>query len=252
MRTWDQIRRYPRAYLRNRLHVANARAHLMAHGTLAAAEAMWRLNRAAKRSWVRGQVYALKTLFIRELYRRFGAVVTRQLQVQRCWGTWRHGCDADCPKCGGTGIYSEHELLLFEFEIAGRKYYWHQPASVVDWPVQVTGDVGDYRNERPRESEPIEIEADLDELLAIVREWLLAMEVELEPGHFPVAYTLPETVRLTLRDIRSELRYHLWWLPRAHVVDAYWAAKRWWGMRRRGASAQPAYAIAEDDEDLAF
>lgn len=112
-------------------------------GSLAvAAESMWALNTFARQSEdkeLKRWIYALKNNLVQVLYQRGYCVhLTRSFQRQECWGTRNYGCGPHCPKCGGTGIFRENELYTFYFQIGGRRYSWHQPGDLVNWPVQLT------------------------------------------------------------------------------------------------------------------
>lgn len=112
-----------------------------------AAEAMWRLNRYARRvgsRWHSKPVYDLKNRFVRMLYEYgFCHAVTEVRQIFPCWGFGEQGCrGAGCLKCGGTGIYRTVILYCFTFVVGGRRFVWHQPRDLVTWPVRVT-DVDD-------------------------------------------------------------------------------------------------------------
>jgi len=121
-------------------------------GIDAAAGVMFELNvwcrRHSRASYypVRQAIYELKNRMIRLLYRLgYCTSVHRQRQVQECWGVWENDymCDEDCPKCGGTGIWREHSLLLFRFNVHGRHFSWHQPEDLVDWPVRLGDELND-------------------------------------------------------------------------------------------------------------
>ena len=110
-----------------------------------AACCMWQLNRhvrGAGRSTA-GQIYDLKNHLVRIFYQR-GLCASASLQVQKmeCWdcnGTGETGwVDSEpCWKCGGTGVYRQHVLFRFVFDVGGKRYVWHQPKSLVTWPVTV-------------------------------------------------------------------------------------------------------------------
>jgi hypothetical protein len=146
---------YTAAWLRGRAALHLARRLLDRHGDAAACEALWRLNRWARshRGPRVAQVYALKNRMIRVLYERHGAEVYRDVQVFPCWG-WRwEGCDGDdCEKCHGTGVFRTVRLLRFVFHVGGRRYTWHQPQDLVNWPIaaiengdELEGGIGDDR-----------------------------------------------------------------------------------------------------------
>ncbi len=107
-----------------------------------AAEWMYRLNvfaRSIGRHPTADQIYALKNMFVKYLYRHGYAIeVVLHLQEFDCWGTWPDGCSEDCPKCGGTGIYRTEKLYGFRFDVHGKRYAWHQPGKLIDYPVELT------------------------------------------------------------------------------------------------------------------
>jgi len=123
-----------------------------------AALAMFNLNRYCKHhtchSNNRDEIYALKNSFMRLLYRlglcdrayrhvdRFPALVRRN-----CGGTGRdfqngykkEACS--CHRCNGTGIFRpalEDRYIVMSFVVEGRRYTWHQPEELIDYPVQLT------------------------------------------------------------------------------------------------------------------
>ena len=107
-----------------------------------AAEAMHRLNVYARftekdeKQWI----YKLKNNFVQHLYQSGHCTgVAQKIQRMKCLGTWRHDCCPDCHKCGGTGIFREYILLEFKFRIGDNCYIWHQPRSMVNWPVKLSG-----------------------------------------------------------------------------------------------------------------
>jgi len=86
-------------------------------------------------------IYLLKNHLVRVLYERgYCVAASHAVQEQECWGTWNYDCGPHCPKCGGTGIYRTYELIRFTFVVNGQRFTWHQPAGLVDWPVEFTKD----------------------------------------------------------------------------------------------------------------
>lgn len=122
------------------------------NGELLAARTLWALNHVAKErgGYVADQIYALKAVAIKYWYLD-GRVLAvgqqrQELTCNRCGGTgddpWR---DGGCIRCFGTGIYKSHDLYTFKLELGGEIFEWHQPASMVDYDVELTeGDVGQY------------------------------------------------------------------------------------------------------------
>jgi hypothetical protein len=135
--------------------LAHDNADPRAAGSHVAAEAMWRLNRSARRGALhRYNTYALKNYLIAVFCQRFPYTAGLQVQTFPCWscgGTGEHWTGEDCWKCDGTGIYRSNYLYLFRFEIAGRHYAWHQPKALVTWPVAMAEP--DY-DDLPKYKEP--------------------------------------------------------------------------------------------------
>lgn len=106
--------------------------------------ALWRINRYAARisdRFGRKQfIYALKNAYIQMLYER-GCCTRVILETQKleCWHTraYSEGWDDYCPKCDNTGVYAEHELYRFTFDVDGCWYSWHQPVRLVNYPVRL-------------------------------------------------------------------------------------------------------------------
>lgn len=109
---------------------------------ITAAEWMYRLNvfaRSIGRHAIADQIYELKNTFVKYLYQHgYCTEVVLHLQEFDCWGVGGYGCDEDCPKCGGTGIYRTEKLYGFRFDIGGKRYAWHQPGKLIDYPVELT------------------------------------------------------------------------------------------------------------------
>lgn len=120
-----------------------------------AARAMWRLNRYARQyNYRRYAIYALKRRLV-ELWYHDGRAraVSAQIQTMYCWGCQGSGeyWDGDiCHKCWGSGVYREHTLYRFIFDVAGRRYIWHQPEDLVEFDVQLLDEPpGSYRPPLP-------------------------------------------------------------------------------------------------------
>jgi hypothetical protein len=140
---------------------------------------MYRLNRLAYRDRERSvDIYALKNKLVEILFRE-GRCQRAEMHLQRprakeCWGCdgTGEGYDGECHRCDGTGVYEPKyviRLYCFYFEINGKEYAWHQPATLVTWPVIATGEP------RPMPELPSEREHGLptfgaiDEAMEIVR-----------------------------------------------------------------------------------
>jgi len=109
-----------------------------------AAEALFNLNRYAKHAKCaerhRKRIYELKTRFIRLLYRRGYCIAAAEHVVVRPPRKCR-GCDGwGCERCNFTGEFKPRplEYVMFQFEINGRRYAWHQPHERVNWPFRCT------------------------------------------------------------------------------------------------------------------
>lgn len=107
---------------------------------LAACESMHRLNRLASglQSYdtQRVEIYKLKNAFVRRMHESgYCARVERHIDEKPCWGLPYDTTHRSC--CGGTGIYSTQRYYCFYFYVAGREYSWHQPESLVTWPVEL-------------------------------------------------------------------------------------------------------------------
>lgn len=113
-------------------------------GVQGAARAMYTLNRhvaalpdTKERRWI----YTIKTIFIRWLYQHgYCLEVVPEQQTLPCHtcagsGKWYNG--DECYRCGGTGIYQQHILYQFTFDVNGQRYVWHQPKSIVNWEVKL-------------------------------------------------------------------------------------------------------------------
>lgn len=110
-----------------------------------ATRCMFYLNRHAQKTQhnkaLKQKIYSLKSRLIKKLYQEGYAVkVSTQRQVLRCWHTWEYnsGEENHCDRCFDTGIYRDHLLYNFVFRVGGRHYSWHQPESLVDFPVEIT------------------------------------------------------------------------------------------------------------------
>lgn len=136
--------RYLRMWWRYCQQSSQARRWLKANGDVkTAAYTMFHLNRIAQNGHSKHFIYDLKSRFVQWLYEAgYCESVSLQKQTMTCWGCGGSGeaffGDEDCHKCGGTGIYRQHLLYRFVFNIDGRTYVWHQPRSSVQYSVQIT------------------------------------------------------------------------------------------------------------------
>jgi len=95
---------------------------------------MFSLNRYAKHRKCselhKVEIYRLKNALIEALYRHgYCSASWIHRLVQMC-----HGCggagDLDCGRCGGRGVW-RFEFWCFQFEVAGKRFCWHQPLDLV-------------------------------------------------------------------------------------------------------------------------
>lgn len=104
-----------------------------------ACAAMFSLNRAAKHPGYRVDrlvIYGLKDGLIELLHGTPGFCVGcfRHLVRYPCWS-----CDgAGCGRCGGNGVHHILGFICFQFVVRGQAYCWHQPESLVRFPVRFT------------------------------------------------------------------------------------------------------------------
>lgn len=127
-----------------------ARAYVNANDDRVALDILWTLNHLARANFgdLQYTIYACKHAAIRNLYERGLCVsLTKQTQTQTCWRCDGTGIEPYetydveggwCLKCGGSGIWAQHALYQFVFEVCGKRYVWHQPEKLVTWPVMVT------------------------------------------------------------------------------------------------------------------
>lgn len=150
---------YLNRYLKYQQRRKEAQQWIKAGGERVVANALFHLNRHARKTWYyRDGIYGLKSLLIEHWYTSGQCVAAyQQRQNLICWdcgGTGEDGWhDYDvCEKCNGTGVYRSHILYKFVFRFGGKFYNWHQPASIVDYPVRVANDYeapDEYHGESP-------------------------------------------------------------------------------------------------------
>lgn len=164
-------------YLKQQLYLYQAKQWLKANdATAVAAHCMFHLNRLARNGGGdRPVIYALKNEVVRHLYLAgYCYHVSEQYQHFKCWsceGTGEYWTGADCLRCDGTGIYRSHHLYQFHFRIRGRRYNWHQPLSLVDWPIVLTQEtLGEYEK---RQGVEIKLSWDLEALYLMTVYWFL-------------------------------------------------------------------------------
>lgn len=102
---------------------------------LAACESMFSLNRHAKRSYNRNEIYRLKNKLVETLYSDGFCTDcyphSFETEAKLCWGCdgaaeyWDEGW---CSQCSGTGYYRPSKVLrfvCFDFLVRRKKYSWH-------------------------------------------------------------------------------------------------------------------------------
>jgi hypothetical protein len=131
-------------YLRQWQYRFQARQWLRANNDVTlVANLMLKLNRYARvtRHQRKRYIYQLKNCLVHWLYKNGYCTMARQqnqtLECDACDGTGIYWTGDYCYHCGATGIYRETLLYQFFFDVAGKKYKWHQPANLVWWPVEL-------------------------------------------------------------------------------------------------------------------
>jgi hypothetical protein len=111
---------------------------------LSVCEDMFQLNvlNRVKRNQYRFISYSLKNELVKYLYER-GYCIEALLHCQKfeCWscsGTGEYWSGETCFKCDGSGVFREVWHYAFRFEVRGRRFSWHQPKTLVDFPVKLT------------------------------------------------------------------------------------------------------------------
>ena len=146
-------------YLYERRRLREASAWLNANDETIVATAMYHLNRMASGMGYctpRERIYELKNHLVRVFYERgYCERVIRQRQTFECWNCNGTGNDdwterGTCRRCQGTGIYREHVLYCFVFDVNGKRFAWHQPDKLVTWQVIAEWDDTPYEQVRGR------------------------------------------------------------------------------------------------------
>lgn len=192
---------YLREYIHLRLYRREIRSTLRKEGLPLVAECMWRLNRRAYSDPInREMIYSYKNVLVKHFYRIQPHLAGVQVQSMECWECEGSGYSMEtgesCWKCEGSGIHREHRLFVFRFEIGGRRYVWHQPERLVDWPVELSAD------HEPAEFTPRDLPdgdiwlswPDLERCLAVVYEWLRSQGEQPWPPSLRYAMTLKHTL----------------------------------------------------------
>lgn len=190
-----------------------------------AAFCLFKLNQKAKNAnYERKQfLYTCKNHLLRLFYERGYCVeVTKQFQGLRCWHTWEfnNGDDDYCYKCDNTGWYRKHHLYRFVFSIGGTRYIWHQPESLVTWPVVLTDEtVGDYQ-EYHAQSEPFQVKVG-NIYRATLYQYLLRQGVTNLPSIIKFNDALKADYRLYLSPSRK------WWQLKNWYHTKIWRLLSW-------------------------
>lgn len=118
-----------------------------------ASKGMVILNRFCKNpeceSWRRDEIYGLKSRFIKLLYQGGYAFSVLHLakhfekqKCKACYGTGYNDWGSRCPKCAGTGIWSEAKdivFVVFSFRLNDEVYTWRLPSNAITYPYEITG-----------------------------------------------------------------------------------------------------------------
>lgn len=213
---------------------------------------MFQLNRHARQGRDKKHlIYQFKNHLVRLFYEQ-GLCTQTTLQVQKmeCWdcnGTGEDWHDEPCWKCGGTGIYRQHHLYRFVFDVQGRRYVWHQPKGLVTFPVRVAmAGVGEYRAGRNGYAW---LEQDQRELyMMVVWEYLRAHGVTERDVNFRFP-TLRKSLRADWLNSKMRRRWH----KRTDRIRKMWGnARRLWTFASTGVTQGLEAALLvldEHDED---
>lgn len=213
-----------------------------------AAHCMYHLNHAAWADEEFQPVYKAKNHLVRLFYYfGFCRSVRIHTQTKNCWECGGSGDDGHgagtCWKCGGTGIYRQHLLYAFRFDVNGRTYTWHQPKDLVNWAVQP--DFAPIVEYEPRPQRVEVLPLPILELYAVtVNEYLVRCGMDRQdlPAYGPrsLSQALRSTWRLSktnnrLRRFRRKNRQ----VPR-RVRLALANARRLWVLAQTGKMPTPA------------
>lgn len=120
-----------------------------------ACEYLFNLNRYTKHSSCseanKTEIYSLKNQFLEFLYKNdyckeayLHELKLPQKECFRCDGTGQRydyaTNDYYCYNCDGTGIFLRAKTLrfiVFNFQVEGVKYCWHQPKTMISYPVEI-------------------------------------------------------------------------------------------------------------------
>jgi hypothetical protein len=208
-------------YLKERMWMHQARAWLSANDERIVASAMYHLNHLARHVFgeKREQIYLAKNRLIEEFYKRgFCERVTVEVQTFECWDCDGTGVDqyawgdddSNCYKCGGTGIYRQHTLYRFVFNVHGRWFVWHQPADLVTWDVQTDGNMSEFeKGHLP----PQDIEQHRVAHLYIRLVCAYLRRCGVPANELPRPYGLRQLARDYWHDTRIARHWHLYWRP---------------------------------------
>lgn len=199
-----------RNYLRWRPVLRTAARAARVQGLAAVLPAMWKLNRHAQTTGNR-YIYRLKNHLVRHLYLSelctSATIDIQRLLCRSCRGTGDNGYgDGWCPRCDGTGTYRTVQLYRFVFFHDRVPYVWHQPAALVDWPVELTDPKRGYYTENP--APPVHLAPGEDSLLfAIIHAYLI--QTDTPAAVLPEVPTLAGALRQDFAFPIFTLR-HLW------------------------------------------
>jgi len=110
----------------------------------------------------------MKSILLRWLYENgycvSATINLQKLKCRHCDNGVSHWWDEDdgyddaydreghsCGWCEGTGVYKTIKLIRFVFDVEGHRFVWHQPDSLVCYPVALTSDVVRDYADRPRD-----------------------------------------------------------------------------------------------------
>jgi hypothetical protein len=205
-------------------------------GLLQACEAMFQINVLcrAKKNPYHDLSYELKNELIRLLYEH-GYCIEAQLHHQDfpCWscgGTGEYYRGVTCYKCDGTGVYRRIWHYAFRFQVGDRRFSWHQPKHMVDYPVETKTDTRPYHDPQLAKKD------DLDRFYKRVGQAIWTVSVFLW-----LHRRLPE-VELTEMPYARELSWDLYRLKHRYISHPLMTIRRRWLGRLN----------ILDDEDVPF
>ena len=229
-----------------------------------AAHCMYHLNHAAWANEKFQPVYKAKNHLVRLFY-YFGFCRSVRIHTQtlNCWECGGSGDDGHgagtCWKCGGTGIYRQHLLYAFRFDVNGRTYTWHQPKDLVTWPVPPDfAPITEYEPRPSHQRFSLGMPLPILELYAVtVNEYLVRQGIDRKdlPAYGPrsLVQALQSTWRLS--KLANRLRRFRWKMRQVpgRVRHALSTARRLWQFAETGEMPTPAAPQAPGlDDELPF